>query len=222
MIAKPLLNSSKENKSDTRAALKETRRWQLIEATIDSIAQHGIARTTMATITKQAGMSIGIVNFYFKSKQALFEETLRLLAEEHRDRWRQMVRDATLDPASKLTSIVEAHFHPDICNDRKLAVWFGFYGEIGSRASFRQIMTEIDKERWCESTDLCREIIAEGGYDVDPLHVAETLEGLYDGFFLNILIYPKDFSPTDACGRVRNYLASIFPQHFPKTQPCLR
>lgn len=208
--------SPSEEAPESRAAVKELRRRQLIEATISSIACHGIARTTMATITSQVGMSMGIVNFYFKTKQALLDETLRFLAGEHRDLWQQMVRDATLDPAAKLIAIVEAHFHPKAFNERNLAVWFGFYGEISSRTAYRTIMTEMDHERWEISRELCRQIIAEGGYAVDPLHVAQTLEGLYDGFFLNILIYPEDFTPTDACDRVRDYLAGIFPKHFSK------
>lgn len=206
---------------DNRDALKETRRRQLILATIDSIAHNGIGGTTMITVTKRVGMSLGIVNFYFKTKQALLEDALRHLAEEHREQWRRAIRNAALDPAAKLMAIVEAHFHPDICSRRKLAVWFAFYGEVGSRASYRDIMTEIDAERWEVTTDLCRQIIADGGCaGVSAEHVAETLEGLYDGFCLNILIYPDDFTPDDACERILSYLALTFPGHFipPHTQ----
>lgn len=206
--------AGKDVKKTGRTASKEVRRRQLIDATIESIGKHGISGTTMTTVTRFAGMSIGIVNFHFKNKQTLFEETLRFLAEEHRDQWRRSVRNAALSPEAKLLAIVDAHYHPRICNRKKLAVWFGFYGEAGYRASYRAIMSEIDEERWKVSTDLCREIVAEGGYDgTDPEHVTETLEGLYDGFCLNILIYPGEFSREDAKARIRDYLHTVFPQH---------
>jgi len=198
-----------------RTASKAVRRQQLIDATIESISKHGITGTTMTTVTGIAGMSIGIVNFHFKNKKTLFEDTLRFLAEEHRDQWRKSVSKADLTPDAKLLGIVDAHFHPRICNRKKLSVWFAFYGEASARAAYRDIMSEIDEERWLVSTRLCREIAEDGGYDgTDPEHVAETLEGLYDGFCLNILIYPKEFSREDAKTRIRDYLAKTFPKHF--------
>lgn len=208
-----------QDNDETKTDLRQARREQLIEAAFDAIACHGITGATMARITALAGMSVGIVNFYFRNKQTLFEETLRHLAQEHRDHWHSMMRNAALDPASRLMAMVQAQFHPDICSRRKLAVWAAFYGEVGSRAAYRQIMTEIDNERWDVSAGQCRKIIAEGGYDADPQQVAQTLEGLFDGFCLNILIYPSDFTSADACDRVLGYLAGVFPQHFP-ILPC--
>jgi TetR/AcrR family transcriptional repressor of bet genes len=207
--------AAKTNKKAGRTASKEVRRRQLIEATIESISKFGISGTTMTTVTGFAGLSIGIVNFHFKNKHTLFEETLRFLAEEHRDQWRMSVKNAALTPEAKLLAIADAHFHPNICNRKKLSVWFGFYGEAAYRASYRKIMTEIDEERWEISTDLCRQIVNNGNYNTAvPEDVANTLEGIYDGFCLNILIYPGEFSRDDAKKQVHKYLASVFPIHF--------
>ena len=216
-------NTPKPIRSARRTESREVRRRQLIDATIESISRHGISGTTMSTVTGLAGLSTGIVNFHFKNKERLFEDTLRFLGREHRDQWRKSVRDAALRPEAKLLAIVDAHFHPDICSRKKLAVWFGFYGEAGYRGRYRQIMSEIDEERWQTSIELCEQIIEDGGYDdVRAEDVAETLEGLYDGFCLNILIYPGEFSHDDARTRIRDYLAGMFPRHFDtsRTQPC--
>ena len=133
---------------------------------------------------------------------------------------RRSVRDAALAPEAKLLAIVDAHFHPDICSRKKLTVWFGFYGEAGYRAYYRQIMTEIDEERWETSTAICRQIIADGKYPgVEAEDVASTLEGLYDGFCLNILIYPGEFTHEDARKQIRDYLARTFPRHFSADAP---
>lgn len=197
-----------------RTASKETRQRQLIVGAIASIAKYGLSGTTVTTITSAAGLSVGLVNFHFKNKQNLLEATLRYLASEHRDEWRKSILSAERDPAVKLLAFVDAHFVPHICNRDKLTVWFGFYGEAGYRAHYRSIMTQIDAERLRVSADLCREIIREGDDEgIDPEHVAETLESFCDGFWLNILVYPDAFSPNDAKLRIREYLASTFPQH---------
>lgn len=203
-----------------RTASKKERRHQLIQATIDSIAQHGISGTTMKTVTGIAGLSMGIVNFHFQSKDTLFRETLRFLAEEHREKWSTDIQSAPPRPEDKLLAMARAHFHPSICNRKKLTVWYGFYGEAANRAAYREIMTDIDDERWKTSIELCDQIIREGGYEnITAQHVSDTLEGLYDGLCLNILIYPNEFTPEHAKQRVEEVLVAFFPKHFKRPSP---
>lgn len=219
-MSKPNTQATEATVKKARTASREVRRQQLIDATIESIAKHGFAGTTMTTVTGIAGLSIGLANFHFKTKQNLFEETLRFLAEEHRDHWQKNFEKANLAPESKLLAVVAAHFHPKICNRKKVAVWYGFFGEASARASYLNLANEIDGERREVSVNLCRQIIEEGGYNnIDPVDIAFTLEGLYDGFWLNILMYPGEFSRLDALKRIQEYLSQIFPDHFERPLP---
>ncbi|MFK7762417.1 MAG: TetR family transcriptional regulator C-terminal domain-containing protein [Roseobacter sp.] len=204
-----------------RTASKAVRRQQLIEATIESIAKYGISGTTVTTVTGFAGLSVGIVNFHFENKENLFEETLRFLAAEHRALWLKAIEKGGLSPAEKLQAIVDAEFHPQICNRKKLTVWTAFYGEAGYRKSYRNIMSDIDTERWETSRDLFQGMIETGGLQhLDAEGIADTLEGLFDGFCLNILIYPGEFTREIAKTRVRSYLATTFPGFFEIQKPC--
>lgn len=198
-----------------RTESKEVRRKQLISATIDSIAAHGIGGTTMSTVTEIAGLSVGIVNFHFDSKQNLFEETLMFLAREHHEHWHRAYSDAGLSAQDKLLAIVDAHFHPKICTRKKLAVWYAFFGEAGRRLIYRKLIDDIDDERFAISTGLCAEITKDGGYAAPPARVvAQNLEGLFDGLQLSLLMYPGGLSRTQANDQIRAYLASVFPHHF--------
>ncbi len=198
-----------------RTEPKTVRRRQLIEATIDSIAKYGIAGTTMSTVTEIAGLSLGLVNFHFQSKQNLLEETLKFLAREHHDHWRRAYGNAGLSARDKLMAIVESHFDPKICTPRKLAVWYAFFGEGGRRTVYRALVDALDDERFALSKRLCRDIAREGGYPGPPVDtIAHTLEGLYDGLWLNILMYPDTFDRDAARAKVQAYLAMAFPLHF--------
>jgi TetR/AcrR family transcriptional repressor of bet genes len=206
------------DKAVPRTASKEVRRRQLIDATINSIASHGIGGTTMTTVTDLAGLSLGIVNFHFQSKQNLLEETLLFLAREHYDQWERAHRDAGLDASTKLLAIVDAHFHPRIFTRKKLAVWYAFFGEVRRRAVYRSLVDDMDRDRFEVSTQLCAEILADGGYDGPPAdHVARMLESLYDGLWLNTLMYPGKFTREGSRHQVHVYLATIFPRHFPSS-----
>ncbi|WP_245964119.1 TetR/AcrR family transcriptional regulator [Roseovarius spongiae] len=191
------------------------RRLQLIDATIRSIAKYGIGGTTMSTVTEFAGLSIGIVNFHFKSKQNLLDETLVHLAREHHDHWRKSYDHSGAGAADKLLAIVDAHFHPRICTRRKLAVWYAFYGEVSRRARYRKLADDIDDARFDISAGLVAQIIEEGGYcGLDARSVALTLESLYDGALLNLLMYPGQLTREEAAGQIYTYLAALFPRHF--------
>ena len=54
-----------------RKANADKRRQQLLEATLRSIIHNGLAKTTLATVAAEAGLSQGIAVFYFKSKAGL-------------------------------------------------------------------------------------------------------------------------------------------------------
>ena len=95
-----------------RKASKETRRQQLIEATIDSLAKRGYSETTMADVADGAGLSRGIVNFHFESKEKLLVATLQYMADEYSAHWRAALQKAGDDPARQLLHAGRRRFRP--------------------------------------------------------------------------------------------------------------
>ena len=208
----------------SRTASKEVRRQQLIDATIESIAKHGLSDSTMTTITQTAQLSHGIVNFHFRSKERLLIETIGFLADEHHALWLKMYERTGSSPKEKLSALVESNFHPSVCNRKKLTVWFAFYGEQKYRAAYRERCAGIDSDRIEETAHICRQIIEEGDYDhVDPDMFGQSLEAFIDGLWLNILLYPNTFSRQKARDECFAYLAAFFPRHFaspPSDEAC--
>lgn len=204
-----------QKKNPPRTASPEQRRRQLIEATITSISKHGISGTTLARVTQEAGLSIGLVNFHFESKEALLKATLQHLADEHRALWIEKSSRPDIAPAAKLRAVVDAQFHPKVCNRRKLAVWFAFFGESEHRRNYRNVSQAVDEERQSVTAQLCASIATEGGYaDVEGSEVSQMLEGLFDGLWLNILMYPGRFTRKTARDQILSYLRMCFPEQY--------
>ena len=82
----------------SRKASKETRRSQLIEATIDSLAKRGYSDTTLANVADGAGLSRGIVNFHFESKEKLLVATLQHMSDEYSGHWNAALEKAGAPP----------------------------------------------------------------------------------------------------------------------------
>jgi len=100
--------SAQQTQKQPRTAPKEVRKQQLISATINVFAKKSISGTTMADVTGQAGLPMGIISLHFKSKENLLTCSLRHLAMGLRDAWVVIYHDTTLTPRKKLMGIVNA------------------------------------------------------------------------------------------------------------------
>jgi TetR/AcrR family transcriptional repressor of bet genes len=198
-----------------RAIAKERRRQQLIDATIKCISKKGLGSTTLADVAKEAGLSQGIVNLHFDSKDNLLAETLRFLAEDYRTEFMAAVEKAPQDPAARLLALVEMDLKPPICERKKLAVWFAFWGEVKSVPTYQKICATYDNKYHEIMRDLAEAIIRDGNYvDIDAQTVTDTLSSLTDGLWLSCLINPKTFNRSTALHAAVSYLHAVFPDHY--------
>jgi len=212
-----MVQTAADKPAPRRTAPKAERQEQLIRATIRSVAANGLSDTTMATVAGAAGLSQGSINLHFQSKQRLLVATLRHLADEYRACWERAIAEAGAAAADRLAARVAADFGPTICDRDKLAVWFAFWGESKSRPTYRRICAERDRADRSEIVRLCREVIADGGYDgLDPAVIAATLSALTSGLWLDLLTRPRSIDRGRAHAICQAYLARTFPQHFPR------
>ena len=71
---------------------------KLIEATIETIAERGLADTTISHVAQKAKVSQGYANFRFKSKENLLLSSLQFLSDEYKKSWQKIFEDENLDP----------------------------------------------------------------------------------------------------------------------------
>jgi TetR/AcrR family transcriptional repressor of bet genes len=197
-----------------RKASKETRRLQLIEATIDSLARRGYAETTMADVADGAGLSRGIVNFHFESKDKLLVATLQHMADEYAAHWRSALEKAGDAPARKLAALVAADFDRAVCNRRKLAAWCAFWGEARSRPTYRALCGARDEAYQNLLAELCAALVEEGGYKLDARDTALALDAMLEGLWLRLMMGGEAMTRERALQAANGHLATVFPRHF--------
>lgn len=202
-----------------RTASREERRRQLIDATMKCIARKGMGSTTLGDVAKEAGLSQGIVNLHFESKDNLLTETLRTLAGEYRDSFNKTLEKSGPRPADSLLALMKTDLRPSICDRQKLAIWFAFWGEVKSRPTYRRICDEYDNYYDSVVERLCAELIEEGEYEnIDAAAAAEALTSMTNGLWLSCLISPQGWDRHKAMAAVMSYLTNVFPKHYPNGQ----
>jgi TetR/AcrR family transcriptional repressor of bet genes len=196
-------------------AAKELRRKQLIDATIRAIGRFGYANATLTQVANEAGLSPGIVNFYFKSKEQLLIATLEQIAEEYSALWQGAINKGKVSPAAGLEAMIEADFLPSVCNFEKVSIWYAFWAEARSNSAYHDVVLRLEGDYFQQTEILCNRIIAEGGYqEIDGREIATGLNAMIDGLWFDCLIDPKAFNRAEAKRVCRTYLASVFPAHF--------
>jgi TetR/AcrR family transcriptional repressor of bet genes len=211
-----MFESQLQSAPTSRAEGKRRSRQKLITATINSIAKSGFAETTLARVSAGAGLSRGIVNFHFRTKEALFLEALKFLSREYQENWSRAFDKAGPSAAEKLEAVLMVDFAPPLSNRNRIAAWYAYYGEAKSRPTYIAACADRDLLTYQAVIELCRTIIEEGGYsDFDPERIAEGISAMGEGLWLDILISPSDSNPELAKQILSTYLRALFPKHFP-------
>ena len=202
------LNIRKENKKNSNL--------KLISSAIKNISTKGINETTMYDVSHGAGLSQGIVNFHFKSKELLLIETLKFISNEYLESFQKCLMKSGNDPRKKIISIINNDFSSKICSRDKIAVWFTFFSEVKFKPAYHQICKERDLYYQTVTKDILRQLIKNEKSKVLEKNISQGFQALVMGLWLDQLVDPETFSKKQAKKICFDYLKSIFPKQFNK------
>jgi TetR/AcrR family transcriptional repressor of bet genes len=197
-----------------RRETREARREQLMDATLATLARRGLAQTTLADVADAAGLSRGIVNFHFDSKERLLLDTLTRLSAEYEAAWREAMEAAGPSAAAGLRALVAADFSERVCSPEKVAAWFAFFAEAAARPDYRDLCWARDDGLLDAFRTLCRALEAEGGYGHDPQATAMALYAMQEGLWLRLMLGNADLAREQALDIALGMLGTLFPRHF--------
>jgi len=167
-----------------RANVKDKRKAQLIAATIESIGKRGLQETTITHISKGAGMSRGIINFYFTSKEAMMQETLRTLTEEYTAIWQEGL-PADAKGKDALDALIASHFSKKLCQAKRLNVMSAFWGHAATHAAYREILQNSDAQFEAALAQAWKQA---GIPEQEAPHVARQAHALIRGLWLAFML----------------------------------
>jgi betaine-aldehyde dehydrogenase len=119
---------------------EESRRSQLVEVTIDSLAEVGYVGTTLAQIAGRAGVSPGLVAHYFGDKDGLLDAAFRSLARRVGDQVRVRLRNIAT-PRARIQAIIDANLAPEEFDRRTGTAWLAFWGQVLQVPSLRRVQS---------------------------------------------------------------------------------
>ena len=139
------MNDQSTNSTTTAQPLiEDVRRRQLVEVTIDSLAELGYVGTTLAQIAARAGVSPGLVAHYFGDKDGLLDAAFRSLASRVGDQVRRRLRQVST-PRGRIQAVIDANLSPEEFEQRTGTAWLAFWGQVLQVPSLKRVQAAYQR-----------------------------------------------------------------------------
>ena len=177
------------------------RRQQLMDATLLSVSTVGLADTTVARISKEAGVSSGTISHYFGGKDELLEATMRQLLKRLQSGINLRLESAGA-PRESLYAIIDGNFSIDQVDARATRAWLSFWAhalhhpELARLQRINQFRLQSNLRFWLKKITTKQ----------DAERIAESIAAVIDGLWLRSAFLKKGIDAKHCQTLARNCL----------------
>ncbi|MNH05747.1 HTH-type transcriptional regulator TtgR [compost metagenome] len=185
-----MVRRTKEEAQETRA--------QILEAAEKAFYKRGVARTTLADIAKEAGVTRGAIYWHFNDKAELVEAMLDSLHEPLDALARASESEDEVDPLGCMRKLLVRLMHQMVLDPKTRRI-----NEIlHHKCEFTDDMCEIRQQRQSSTIECHAHIALSLGNavkrgqlpaDVDPERAALAIYAYIDGLIRRWLLLPESF-----------------------------
>ena len=175
----------------TRPDVSDERRPQIIEAAIQVFLRKGYRKASMPEIARQAGLSIGGVYWYFKSKDEIIAAILERTFDQDFSALTELL-GAGAPTADRLRAFVDGYADSFEQWQWLNPIGMEFYGEAAHDEKVRGVVLRyLERFRRALAT-LIEQGIQRGEFRaVDPIDTANVLLGMEEGLALLLAVDPQ-------------------------------
>ncbi len=165
--------------STEQPTLPDSRRQQLVEVTIDVLAEAGYVGTTLGRIGARAGVSAGLVAHYFGDKDTLLDLAFRTLVGRLRSRVSERLAGAR-SPRERVQAIIDASLSSAEFEPRAAAAWLAIWGQVLHAPRLRRVQAAYQARMLSNLRHALRPLLP--GHEAG--RVAGMVASLIDGVWL--------------------------------------
>jgi betaine-aldehyde dehydrogenase len=164
---------------DSPSPIEDTRRRQLVEVTIDSLAELGYVGTTLAQIAARANVSPGLVAHYFGDKDGLLDAAFRSLARRVGNQVRARLRQVST-PRGRIQAVIDANLAPEEFERRTGTAWLAFWGQVLQVKSLKRVQSAYQKRMLSNLRSSLRKLVP----PEEAQSLAAMIAAMIDGVWL--------------------------------------
>nr|WP_321510133.1 TetR family transcriptional regulator C-terminal domain-containing protein [uncultured Celeribacter sp.] len=166
---------------------EDTRRLDLLQATLDCIGDDGLNGASARKIAERAGVTAGLIRHHFGSKDEMVRQAYGHLMNQLTGRAEEVAHTQATTPEQSLASFIAANVTQPNLSARKVSLWATFIGRVEYEPGYSQ----IHRDSYREFLDILAGLI----HPVRSVHelsdapaichsLAIALNGLIDGLWV--------------------------------------
>lgn len=189
----------------------EVRRLRLIEATIECLKRYGHEGLSVRRISAEAGVSIGLINHHFPTKNALVAEAYRHFNAQLNQAVLDSMEHAPQSARERLRALFRAIFSPPNLDRDVLTVWIVLWGLYHHSREIQK----VHEEAYGGYVEMLRELLTalqkeSGKFRMNLRLAAIGAQALLDGLWLEWCLDPENFSPQEAVQLCESWIDSLY------------
>lgn len=181
---------------------EDIRRKQIIQATIDTIAELGYIGTTLVQIAARSNVSPALISHYFGDKDGLLEVVFRtLLTRVGRALLVRLAKSRT--PRERIQAVIEANLSAEEFDIRTSIGWLAFWVQVVHVPAFRRLQAVYQRRTLSNLRHDLRRLVP-----ADEVHnTAVTTAALIDGVWLRATLSGwSEANSESACQMVSRFI----------------
>jgi TetR/AcrR family transcriptional regulator, fatty acid metabolism regulator protein len=196
---------NEQNKND----LINLRRAQLTRAAYKVVAQKGYYDFTIKDIAREAGLSTGLVHYYFKNKEDLLFKLLKEMNSDLKDNLKKALSVLT-EPQDKLLAFCDEAFELVDKEKAYFYVIIEFWARINHDKRIRQANIKLFQSYRDEITAILQEGAANGVFmAVDVKFTSLIIISIIQGTIIQYIIDNEAFDYLEYTGRIKEQILSL-------------
>lgn len=197
-----------------KVGMPDIRKPQLVQATMAVIERVGLHAASIALISREAGVSTGIINHYFGGKHGLLEETMRAILREHSINVTQaLAKLPKTQHQARINAIVNANFEGFQAEGQVVKTWLAFWTYSMHDDQLHRLQ-RVNEKRLLSHLKIELNALL-------PRHqanqVAHGIAALIDGIWLRGALNPDGINAEQARLLINDYLDIQLAQNAPIT-----
>ncbi len=174
------------------------RQHDLIEATLECIAEFGLAGTTVREVALKAGITPGLIRRYFHTKERLVEAAYAKLSADMTATINEAVGEGAA--ALRLARFIRANLTAPLVDSKTLSLWAAFISAVNTDAAMAAIHRDGYRGFRKNVETLIYDLTVERGLTpISSLIHSQSIavNALIDGLWIEFSISPEEFNSID-------------------------
>ena len=185
------------------------RRSQLIRAAYKVVGEKGYSDFTIKDIAEEAGLSNGLLHYYFKNKEDLLFNLLRGMNAKLKDQLNKTLKVLT-EPQDKLLAFCDEAFALVDKEKAYFYVLIDFWAQMNHDNRIRQANVKLFRSYRDEITTILKEGETKGVFKVVDVQLTSVIIiSLIQGTIIQYVIDNEAFDYREYTGRVKEQIFSM-------------